>query len=248
MKISLYQNDKPQLTTFVKTPHPHIVEVLAHTKLDFLILDTEHAPFDRTTLDLCTMAARGAQVPTIIRLESGTPSAILNALDCGASGLLIPHVTTAEQARTLVKKSHFGHGGRGYAGSTRAAGYGSKSIEEHIRTSRHSLTLIVQIEDPEGVDHAEEIAAIDGIDALFIGQVDLAVAYGANSVNSPLVIEASERVIAAAQKHNKPIGLFVSDAVKVPLWFQKGIHFFAIGSDHQMMLAGFHQQREQLEQ
>ena len=136
----------------------------------------------------------------------------LNALDCGATGIQIPHVCTAEQAQKLVKVSHYGEGGRGYAGSSRAAQYATKPMANHLQDSKNNTVVIAQIEDPEGVINAESIAAVEGVDALFIGQVDLAVSYGAASMNEECVREASIKIIKAAQQANKPVGMFVANA------------------------------------
>lgn len=110
------------LGTFVKTSHPQIFEVLAQTSLDLLVVDAEHAPFDRSDIDLAVMASRAGGIPVIVRPAEGSPSAILNALDCGADGVLVPHVRSAAEARAVARAAHYGPDGRGYAGTTRAAG------------------------------------------------------------------------------------------------------------------------------
>ena len=227
------------LGTFVKTPHPHIIEVLALADLPFIVLDAEHAPFDRTTLDSCILAARANQLPCIVRVQDSHASTILNALDCGATGIQIPHVCTAEQAEKLVKISHYGEGGRGYAGSSRAAQYATKAMADHLSDSKKNTVVIAQIEDPEGVINAESIAAVEGVDALFIGQVDLAVSYGAASVNEECVREASIKIIKAAQQVNKPIGMFVANALAAREWNELGVNFFCVGSEHKMIIDGF---------
>nr|WP_284676603.1 aldolase/citrate lyase family protein [Vibrio sinus] len=247
MSFSAKLHQSPLLGTFVKTPHPHVIEVLSHCSLDFLILDAEHAPFDRTSLDLCIMVAKLSDLPTLVRIPDNAPSTILNALDCGATGILVPHVCSAEQAKLIVKKSHFGAGGRGYAGSTRAASYISTPMNEHLKNSSQHTTVVVQIEDIEGVDEVENIAAVDGIDALFIGQVDLAVAYGEASVNSESVRNASMKIIEVARRHNKPVGMFVSDANQVTFWKNLGVSFFGLASEHKMMIDGFNEQRRKIE-
>ena len=157
-------NNTELFGTFVKTPHPHIIEVLALAELSFIVLDAEHAPFDRSTLDSCILAARANQLPCIVRVQDSQPSTILNALDCGATGIQIPHVCSAEQAEKLVKMSHYGEGGRGYAGSSRAAKYATKPMANHLKDSQNNTVVIAQIEDPEGVVNAESIAKVEGID------------------------------------------------------------------------------------
>ncbi|EMK6659565.1 aldolase [Vibrio cholerae] len=234
---------EPLLGTFVKTPHPHIIEVLSLAELAFIVLDAEHAPFDRTSLDACIMAARASQLACIVRVQDSTPSTILNALDCGATGVQIPHVCTAQQAEHLAKICHYGEGGRGYAGSSRAAKYATKPMVQHLKDSRANTVVIAQIEDPQGVDNVEAIANVEGIDALFIGQVDLAVAYGAEGVNDEKVTQASMKVIEAARNNNKPIGMFVATAQQAKEWRELGVNFFCVGSEHKMIIDGFKQEK-----
>ncbi|PMG70366.1 HpcH/HpaI aldolase family protein [Vibrio lentus] len=234
----ILKNTDP-LGTFVKTPHPHIIEVLALAELPFVVLDAEHAPFDRSSLDSCILAARANQLPCIVRVQDSQPSTLLNALDCGATGIQIPHVCSAEQAEKLVKMSHYGEGGRGYAGSSRAAKYATKPMANHLKDSKNNTVVIAQIEDPEGVINADTIAAVDGVDALFIGQVDLAVSYGAESVNDECVREASIKIIKAGQQVNKPVGMFVANAQAARNWKELGVSFFCVGSEHKMIIDGF---------
>ncbi|WP_428774492.1 HpcH/HpaI aldolase family protein [Vibrio sp.] len=231
------------LGTFVKTPHPHIIEVLALAELPFVILDAEHAPFDRTSLDLCILAARASQMPCVVRIQDSHPSTVLNALDCGATGIQIPHVCDEAQARAIVKMCHYGEGGRGYAGSSRAALYATKPMAQHLADSKSGTTIIAQIEDPIGVENVDSIAAVEGIDALFIGQVDLAVAYGAQGVQDETVRDASIKIINAAKAHNKPVGMFVASAETAREWRELGVDFFAVGSEHKMIIDGFKQER-----
>lgn len=236
-------NKEILLGTFVKTPHPHIIEVLALADLSFIVLDAEHAPFDRSSLDTCIMAARANELACIVRVQDTAPSSILNALDCGATGVQIPHVCTAEQAEQLARVCHYGEGGRGYAGSSRAAKYATKPMALHLKDSRANTVVIAQIEDPQGVDNVEEIASVDGIDALFIGQVDLTVSYGAKSVNEDIVRDASIKVIQAAKLANKPVGMFLSTADQIKDWKELGVNFFCVGSEHKMIIDGFKHER-----
>ncbi|MFH0257866.1 HpcH/HpaI aldolase/citrate lyase family protein [Vibrio rumoiensis] len=231
------------LGTFVKTPHPHIIEVLALADLPFVVLDAEHAPFDRASLDLCIMAAKASGLTCVVRVQNNTPSTILNALDCGAVGVQIPHICTAEQAEKLVKVCHYGEGGRGYAGSSRAAKYATKPMTEHLKDSKANTVVIAQIEDPQGVENVESIVNVNGIDALFIGQVDLTIAYGADSIHNEKVVQASMRVIEAAKAANKPIGMFVATAQQARKWRELGVSFFCVGSEHKMIIDGFKQER-----
>ncbi len=223
--------------TFVKTPSPIVVEVLALTTLDCLCLDAEHAPFDRSAIDACAMAARAGGKDLLVRIPVATAEHVLNALDCGATGIVAPHVRSAEQARELVRMAHYGPGGRGYAGSSRAAGYTTRTMAEHLERSRETV-VIAQIEDPEAVDDIDAVAAVEGIDALFVGRVDLTVAYGATSQDDPRVVAAVERVCAAGRAHGRPVGMFLARTSDIPQWRAQGASLFLLGSDHGFMLAG----------
>ncbi|WP_293881031.1 aldolase/citrate lyase family protein [Sphingomonas sp.] len=224
--------------TFVKTPSPIVVEVLALTGMDCLCLDAEHSPFDRAAIDLCIMAARAKGQDVLVRVPSSTPEHILNALDCGATGVVLPHIRSVEEARAAVAACHYGRGGRGYAGSSRAAGYTTTPMAMHKAASAARTVVIAQIEDPEAIDGIDEIAQVEGIDALFVGRVDLTVAYGSEDQDDPRVVAAVEAVCAAGLRHDRPVGMFLARVGDVPYWRDKGASLFLLGSDHGFMLAG----------
>jgi 2-keto-3-deoxy-L-rhamnonate aldolase RhmA len=223
--------------TWVKTPHPHVVEVLALTSLDVLVLDAEHAPFDRGSLDACILAARAGGKPVLVRPPSSAPEQILNALDCGADGVILPHIRTAEEAADAVKACHYVSGGRGYAGSSRAAGYTTKGMAKH-RADAKQVVVIAQIEDVEGVDNIEAIAAVEGLDALFIGRADLTIAYGAETPDDPVVIAAVDRIVAAGRAAGRTTGMFLGRVGDVGEWHAKGSSLFILGSDHDFLSQG----------
>ena len=224
--------------TFVKTPSPIVVEVLGLTGLDCICLDAEHAPFDRGTLDACILAARSCGIDVLVRVPSDAPEHILNALDCGATGILVPHVRSAAQALACVSASHYGAGGRGYAGSSRSAAYTTTSMTRHLTNSAARTVVVAQIEDPEAVDEIEAIAAVPGLDALFVGRVDLTVGYGADSLDDPRVVAAVEAVCEAGQRAGKPVGMFLSRVADVAHWRARGATLFLLGSDHGFLLSG----------
>lgn len=224
--------------TWVKTPSPMLCEVLGATALDLVCLDAEHAPFDRMTQDQCLHALRAASMPALVRVPAARPEYLLNALDCGATGVVVPHVTSAAMARDVVAQSHFGAGGRGYAGSTRAAGYTRKPMASHLEDSAAQTVVIAQIEDVEALDAIDEIVAVEGIDCLFVGRIDLCVALGADSPSDAIVVDAVEKICAAGAAAGRPVGMFVGDISEVPHWQSRGASFFLLGSDHAFVLRG----------
>jgi 2-keto-3-deoxy-L-rhamnonate aldolase RhmA len=226
------------LGTFVKTPSSMVCEVLGKTELDLVCLDAEHSPFDRLTQDHCLQALRAEHMPSLVRVPSSAPEHILNALDCGATGVVVPHVTSPELAEELVKASHFGPGGRGYAGSTRAAGYTTKAMATHLADSAAESVLVAQIEDLEALEAIDEIAAVDGVDCLFIGRIDLTVALQAESPSAPVVLAAVERICEAAAARGRRVGMFVGDLSEIPRWRDHGASLFLLSSDHGFLLQG----------
>ncbi len=224
--------------TFVKTPHPAVVEVLGHAGLDCVCLDCEHAPFDRSTLAAALLAARAMQVPALVRPLRAEAAEILNALDLGATGILAPHITSGEQARALVRAVQYGPGGRGYAGSTRAASYGTRTVAQNIEAANGAVAVIAQIEDAEALRHLDEIAAVDGLDALFVGRMDLTVSLGATSPADAVVVDAVRRVCLAGRKAGRAVGMFASSSQEAMEWIEAGASLFLLGSDQQWILQG----------
>ena len=224
--------------TFVKTPAIEMIEVLALSGLDFVCLDAEHAPFDRGRIDACLAIARALDLPCLVRVPDATPAALLQALDAGATGVVVPHVDSAQKAAAIAKAAHFGHGGRGFAGSTRWAGYATRPMSEVLARSRDETVVLAQIEEPEGVDASAAIAATDGIDGLFVGPADLSVALGKTDQSSPELIAQIESVAAATKAAGKAFATFVPDIDKAQQWRHFGFSMFFVASEHAWMLKG----------
>ncbi len=224
--------------SFLKTPSPILVEVMTSAGLDLLCIDAEHAPFDRMGIDLCIMAARAAVLPMLVRTPTADYEHILNALDCGADGVLLPHIRCADEARAAVMAAQYGRGGRGYAGSSRAAGYGLTAIPRHLEASSERTVVIAQIEDVEAVEAIDSIAAVEGLDALFVGRIDLTIAYGEKDPDAPVVLAAVESILAAGKAAGIPVGMFVPRDSDVAGWAAKGARLFLQGSDHAFLRTG----------
>lgn len=228
---------KPLIGTFLKTPSAMVCEVLGRSDLDLVCIDAEHSPFDRGDINDCALALTHVGKPSLVRVPANRPEHILNALDCGATGVLVPHVITGEDAQALAGNSHFGTG-RGYAGSTRAAGYGARNMAEHKTKSADATVVIAQIEDAEALEHLDDMFTVDAIDAFFIGRADLSVSLGADGPNDPAVIEAVEMICARGKAAGVTIGMFTGNLDELPKWRAAGASLFLLGSDHGFMLSG----------
>lgn len=223
--------------TFVKTAEVTVVEVLASSGLDFIVLDAEHAGFDRGRLDACLAVARALDFPALVRLSSGSQENILMALDAGAVGVVVPHVDSLEKAQAVANAAHFGRGGRGFAGSTRWAQFATRPMEDVLDQDAQTIVM-AQIEEPEGVEVCEGIAAIDGIDALFAGPADLTVGYGHRNIDNPDLPVALERIGAACAAGGKAYVTWVPDAAKAAQWSSFGVTSFVVASEHTWMRQG----------
>ena len=224
--------------TFIKTPSIEVVEVLARAGLDFVALDAEHAPFDRGRMDACLAIAKALDLPALVRVAAGEQSAILQALDAGAVGVVVPHVDSTQKATNVARWSRFGHGGRGYAGSTRWAGYATRPMSEILEQSQRETVVIAQIEEPEGVEDAEDIAATEGLDGLFVGPADLSVCLGKSDLNSEAVTQAMSQVGRAAARHGKCFATFSSNTESVARLKDMGVTMLFIASEQAFMLSG----------
>ena len=226
-----------QVGTFIKTSSPHVVEVLGTTGLYFAVIDAEHAPLDRAMLDLMMLAGRAAGLPLLVRIPDGQPATILSVLDMGAAGLLVPHVDTVADAQAVVGHARFRGGNRGYSSSPRFAGYGSLGMKQALAVGDQTL-VICQIESPQAVENAAQIAAVPGVDGLFIGRADLALAMGLEDAKHPDVSAATDRSIAAALAAGKLAGVFTGTQAERDHYAAAGVNWFVFGSDQSFMRQG----------
>jgi 2-keto-3-deoxy-L-rhamnonate aldolase RhmA len=226
-----FRGGDPLLGVFVKTPHNIVVEVIAGCGLDFVVLDGEHCPFGPAEIERCVLAARAEGLPILVRVPATRPEYVLQVLDAGADGILAPHVCDAGQAAALARSARYGEGGRGYAATTRAGRWGRRSIGAHLRASAETL-VVAQIEDPEAVEAIDEIAAVSGIDALFVGRSDLTVGLGASGPGDQAVARAVARITSAARSAGRPVSMFLPSSEELADWRSQGVTTFLIGSEH----------------
>jgi staphyloferrin B biosynthesis citrate synthase len=221
--------------TFIKTPAPQTIEILGDMGFDFVVIDGEHAPFDRTTTGIGLLAARAAGTAGIVRVPDATASTILSVLDDGASGVLVPHVSTPAAAKAVVAACRYRGGKRGFANTTRAGRYGAVGMREHADAQDAGVTVIAMIEDPEALEQIDDIVAVEGIDGFFVGRGDLTAAYGASGMDAPEVRSAAEKILAAAAKVGKTVCLMVSGAREGADFQGLGASAFIVSSDHGFM-------------
>ena len=222
---------KPVVGTFGAIPHPVAAEVICGSGIDFLCLDWEHAQMSRETIESLVRAADVRGTPTIVRVPGHAPESVAAALDSGASGVLVPRVSTAAQAFAAVEAARFPPLGKRGVGPGRAAGYGYR-IPDYLERANAELVVAVQIETAEGLANAAAIAAVEGVDIVFVGPGDLSVSIDALGPNDAERLgHAIETILAAARAGGKVAGLFCGKPADVGRWVAKGATFFILASD-----------------
>lgn len=228
------------LGTFLKTATGHATEILGGAGFDFLVVDAEHAPFSRGDIDLLMLAARAAGIASIVRVASADEAHLQTALDCGAAGVLVPHVSSPAQLREIVSACRYQGGLRGFSNSPRAGEYGARGFADHIATADASISIIAMIEDPEAIDRLDDIFTVDGLTAAFIGRGDLSARLGAPTVGDPAVGAVVARITEAARRHGVPLIAHVGsgDDPDIGRLAQDGISGFLVSSDQGLMRQG----------
>ncbi|WP_354442891.1 HpcH/HpaI aldolase family protein [Ottowia thiooxydans] len=223
-----------KLGTFVKTASPHVIEVLGTTRLDFVCIDAEHAPMDRAVLDIMVMAARTTRLQAFVRIPEINPAVVLSTLDIGATGLLVPHVDSADQAAEVVAMARYKGGLRGFSSSPRFAGYGSLGMKEALRAGDEAQ-IICQIESEEALKSAAAIAAVPGVAGLFVGRADLALSMGLDNPRDERVTQATLDILRAARQAGKIAGVHVGNNAERDQFAAEGADWFIVSSDQTLL-------------
>ena len=216
---------------FASIPHPVAIEVCAAQQLDVLCIDAEHSQIDRERIEDLVRACDAGRVAAMVRVPGNQPEWIATALDAGAEAILVPRVSSAREARAAASYGRYPPAGIRGAGPGRASRYGY-AIGPYLAAANDRLLMAVQIETAEGLACVDEIAAVDGIDMLFVGPFDLALSIGAvGPAGAAKLDQAIERVAEAAKRSGKALGIFRQNADDVGRWAHAGYRFFLVGSD-----------------
>jgi 4-hydroxy-2-oxoheptanedioate aldolase len=216
---------------------PVATETLARSGFDWVIIDLEHGATTEGDL-LANLHAMGAsRAAALVRPQSGERLRIGRALDLGAHGIMVPRIDTPEQAREAISFMRYPPDGtRGLALSTRGAGLGEIGHTQ-IQAINRRILGIIQIESRSAVDHAAEIAAIDGVDVLFVGPTDLSHSLGIpGGFDDPGYLDALRHVTAATDAAGKVAGILLRDATSLPRHRDLGFRFIGLGSDAAFMV------------
>jgi 2-keto-3-deoxy-L-rhamnonate aldolase RhmA len=239
----------PLAGTWLSLGHADVAEIASLAGFDWLLIDHEHGACDWRDLQHQLQAiAAGGSAAAVVRVSALDAVAFKRALDLGAHGLMVPDVHDAASAQRIVEFARVPPlGRRGAATSTRNTGYGG-GYPQYVATVNERLLLMAQIESVEGLAQAGAIAAVDGIDVLFVGPTDLGIALGtgAGDPSDPAFRDALARVAQAARSHGKAAGVLARDAAQARSYRELGYTVIALGSDRGLLAQGMRQNAQTL--
>jgi len=222
---------RQQIGLWCSLSHHYSLEVVAGSGFDWLLIDTEHSPNDLESLVPQLQAVAPYATTPVVRVPWNDMVNIKRVLDIGAQSLLLPYVQNVEEARAAVAATRYPPKGvRGVAGTTRATRFGR--VKDYVRRVEEELCLLVQVETREALEHIDAIAALDGIDGIFIGPADLHASMGytgetGNAAVVPLIEDALRRI----RRAGKAPGILTADESLARRYIAAGALFTAVGSD-----------------
>ena len=225
--------------TFCNIGSAITTEIAGRAGFDWLLLDLEHGAGDQSELMHQLQAAGAADTPAIVRIAWNEPWRFKRVLDAGAAGVMVPWVSTPEEATAAAEAMrYFPDGIRGAATLIRANGF-SRNRDEYLEAANDNLLTVVQIETRQAVDNAAAIAAVAGVDVLFVGPFDLSIGLGIRGeFDHPRFTAALDQVVAGAQAAGKAAGILLQRPDQVAATVKRGFTFIALGSDGGLVANG----------
>lgn len=221
---------RPRVGTIITLEAPAVAERLAEAGFDWLFLDGEHAPLDSARLQGILQAV-GNRCPCLIRVPAIDEVWVKQALDIGADGVIVPRIRSADEARRVVHWCRYPPEGARSVGVGRAQGYGAR-LDDYLARANDEIAVVIQIEHADAIEALEDIAAVKGVDALFVGPYDLSASLGVTGkITDPRVTGAIERVGEACRRYRLSAGIFGIDADAVKPWRERGFTLIAVGID-----------------
>lgn len=223
------------LGTWLMAAAPATAEALGYAGFDFLVVDMEHVPVEVSDVAGILRAIGCTPAEAVVRLAWNDQVLVKRVLDAGARTVMLPFVQTAEEARAAASYTRYPPQGiRGVAAVHRGSKFGT--IPDYLKRANGEVCTIVQLETPEAIERLPEIAAVDGIDALFVGPGDLSAAMGhIGNIAHPEVLALIEKAAKDAHSAGKPLGIVGPNPDMVKRFLGYGYDFAAIASDIAMM-------------
>lgn len=231
-RAALAASDRPLAGMWLCTGNPVVAEVAAGSGLDWLLIDMEHSAtsIEQVLVQLQVVAAY--PITPVVRVPANDVVTIKRVLDVGAQNLIVPMVSSADEARAAVAATRYPPQGVRGVGSALARSARWNRIDGYLAEAAEHVSLTVQIETTAGVAAAAEIAAVEGVDAVFVGPSDLSASMGLLGQQShPEVVAAVHAVFAAARDADTPVGVNAFDPAVAEAYLDAGADFVAVGAD-----------------
>jgi 4-hydroxy-2-oxoheptanedioate aldolase len=211
---------------------PLTAEIVGLSGFDWVLIDLEHGAGTEKDVLAQLQALESTSTAAFVRVESADSPRISRVLDMGAAGVMCPKVDNVAEAKKVVNGLHYPpFGNRGVAKMVRATAFG-QNFQAYYDSSRENLLGIIQIETREALNHLDEIAALEGVDVLFIGPADLSMELGIfGQFDNPIFIDALEKINQAARKAGKATGILFFNPDDYKKYHDMGIRFIACGAD-----------------
>ncbi len=239
--------------TFLGVATPPIVEILGFTGMDFVVIDTEHGPYDTMPVSDLIRAADGKGMAPVVRVADVTHKEIQRAVDNGAEGIIIPCLKKVDDFRKAVDLCKYPPlGSRGFI-KARGSGFGNEewakgTLEEYMRRSNEKVLLLPQCETCEALENIEEIVSIEGIDGVFIGPFDLSISMGIpGQFDAPAFQQAIDRIWNACKEAGKMCMIFTSRADEAKEYINKGFDAVANSIDTMMIFKVYKEMMEKIQ-
>ncbi|HKW36607.1 MAG TPA: HpcH/HpaI aldolase/citrate lyase family protein [Burkholderiales bacterium] len=230
--------NQPQIGLWCSLSSHYATELVAGSGFDWILLDTEHSPNDLESVLQQLQAAASYPTHPVVRVPWNDMVTIKRFLDIGAQSLLIPYVQNAEEARNAVAYTRYPPAGvRGVAGATRATRFGR--AKDYAKRAHEEICVLVQVETQTALDNLEAIAAVDGVDGVFIGPADLHASLGyTGETNNPKVMPVIDEAIRRIRRAGKAPGILTGVEMDARRWLQCGGLFVAVGADTGVLARG----------
>lgn len=243
---------EPSIGTWLSIPSPEAAEYVSRLGFDWLTVDAEHSAVDINTLARMFSAMSGSSTAPMVRIPWNTAENIKRVLDAGAWGFVVPMVNSREEAEHVVEAARYSpQGNRSVGGSQHALSFGGTSPDYYANANEQVL-IVLQIEHIRGVENADEILSVPGVDACFIGPNDLGASMGIGigvplESDHPQIVEAIDHVRETAKKHGVAPGIHCSNAEAVNMRIGQGFQYCAMASELRYMLASLTADIQKLE-
>lgn len=229
------QSGKTAIGTWVKLPTLEGVEILAQSGFDFIVVDMEHAPLTAKNAYATIVLGQALGMQVLVRIRDHGPGDIQRVLDSGASGILVPHVSSSVEAECVMRRMLFEpKGTRGIGTTSRAGEWGQLSPSAYVKNGNDLVARIPQIEDMSGAEHVEEILDTEGVNGIFVGPADLSASLGVPR-DHPEVQKLSTRVLLAAKRQSVPCGTAVGTAADAIKMSEVGYSFVMVSNDASLL-------------